>query len=316
MAIKETPTKISDYYNSLISKTKQKLILKEKEEEEIEKQLKELKKEVLNNLEDLNRDYKLDLNSYEEFVENRYIDGKFLKDSRNTFINKKNDYTLSSDIYIVFDLARIQKKLFEIKKEIFLSRKILKVSRSKYFDILRIFYGEVHKQMILNGYGYSLGHKVGWICINRRRYVGKHVLDYAATKKRKEELISQGKRIFNKDEYDWCKQNGLDYDGVDRRVFKKDEFGYELAFADCKIKNNHFNQIEPNDYRGAAIRGKTNEDLLKDCNNDIDKILELPVSLKTKLNLCLKVNKFLYTKYIRNENQESINIRKDNRKNR
>ena len=52
------------------------------------------------------------------------------------------------------------------------------------------------------------------------------------------------------------------------------------------------------------------------CNNDINKICNLPIDVRTKLNLCLKVDDTLYTKFIRNENQKPIAAGKADRKNR
>ena len=49
------------------------------------------------------------------------------------------------------------------------------------------------------------------------------------------------------------------------------------------------------------------------CNGDINKICELPLDLKTKVTLCDKADKILYTKFIRNENQKPITFVKTNR---
>ena len=50
------------------------------------------------------------------------------------------------------------------------------------------------------------------------------------------------------------------------------------------------------------------------CGSDKDKICELNVDIKTKLALCNKVDKYLYSKFIRNENQNKYNYSKVNRK--
>ena len=57
----------------------------------------------------------------------------------------------------------------------------------------------------------------------------------------------------------------------------------------------------------------TNDELIELCNRDIKKICELSVDLKTKVTLCDKVNKILYTKFIRNENQKPFTFTKTNR---
>ena len=49
------------------------------------------------------------------------------------------------------------------------------------------------------------------------------------------------------------------------------------------------------------------------CNGNTTKICELPLDLKTKVTLCDKADKILYTKFIRNENQKPITFGKTNR---
>ena len=49
------------------------------------------------------------------------------------------------------------------------------------------------------------------------------------------------------------------------------------------------------------------------CNGDTKKICELPLDLKTKVTLCDKADKILYTKFIRNEAQKPITFSKTNR---
>ena len=52
------------------------------------------------------------------------------------------------------------------------------------------------------------------------------------------------------------------------------------------------------DYRHQDIRGKTNQDLINECEGDVNKICELKIDLKTKLTLCDTVNKGLYINFI------------------
>ena len=57
------------------------------------------------------------------------------------------------------------------------------------------------------------------------------------------------------------------------------------------------------DYRSVKVRQYTNDGLIKLTGGDKEKICHLPVSLKIKLTLCLQVDKLMYTKFVRNENQ-------------
>ena len=317
MAIKNTPVNFRTYYKHLMEVCKDKKNNITTQLEELEKECSQLYNEIKDNATKYKEDYSFDLAKYSEFVNNEYSTGTFLKASKGAFVNRRDEYELVADLYDLYKLAKYQKQIYLYKKDLALVDKILSLGLYQYKDILKAYYTEVHKKLILDGAGYVFDNNMGWICINRCHLNNpKRPLDYAATKRRKEELIKEGKRIYNKEEADWCARNGLEYKAEDVRVFMNNEYCYEIPLINCKLIDGRKLKLDITDYRGAEIRGKTNEDLIKECDGDIDKICELSVDLKTKLTLCNKVNKMLYTKFIRNEAQKSINATSTNRKNR
>ena len=317
MGIKETPTNIKVYYNSM----KEAITRKHKETVEAFDSLRLLMsisyEEIKSNIDVYKKDFKVDLTDYPEFIEDKYIDGTFLKVAKGMFINRKNNYKLVADLFNLYNYAKKQKEKHDLMHKIELYEKMLQVSVKEYTDILRIYMTEVHKKMVLNGEGYVFGENIGWICVNRC-LIGKSKpkLDYAATKRKKEEIIKAGKRLYNKEEADWCKRNGLEYDAEDYRVFISKEYCYEIPLLNCKLPNGTKYKLDIADYRHASVRGKTNEDLIKECNYDTNKICELQVDLKTKVTLCDQADKILYTKFIRNEAQQPSTTPKTCRKNR
>ena len=64
-------------------------------------------------------------------------------------------------------------------------------------------------------------------------------------------------------------------------------------------------EFTPQDYRSVELRGKSNKQLIEECNNNLEKICELPIDMKSKLHMCVEVDKMLYTNFIRNEGQTS-----------
>lgn len=314
MAIKETPTNAKVYYKLFVEENKQKLndalLLKREIEEEIEVKHK--------NIEDCKNiyltEFGFNVDGYSEYKDNRYSTGNFLKAAKGLLINKQNNYELITDAFDLYDLANRQKDLHDVEDVIVLYKKCSEIKIKDYTEILRLYYTEVHKKLILEGQGYSISNGIGWICVNRCVFDRKHkMLDYAATKKREKELKEQGKRIYNKEEAEWCVNNGIEYKAEDKRVFVCNEYCYQIPLIDSKLPNGSKLKLEVTDYRHRSIRGKTNEDLIKECNNDTKRICELPIDLKTKLTLCDKVDKILYTKFIRNENQKPITFGKTNR---
>ena len=316
MGIKETPTNFRVYYKSMITANTR----KKKEAVEAYNKLCAQEKvkyeEVKSRVADYITNFHVDLMVYDEFINNKYSDGKFLKLTKGMFINRSNNYELDIDLYDLFTLARQQFEISNLEHNIEFINKLLSLTLKQYTEILRVYYTEVHKKLILEGGGYNISNGIGWICVNRcvikRR---RPRIDYAATKKREAELKAAGKRLYNKEEAEWCKRNGIPYEAEDKRVYMNNEYCYEIPLISSKMPNGHKLKLEISDYRHSSLRGNTNDQLIERCNNDITKICELPIDLKTKLTLCDKTDKILYTKFIRNEGQQSINTPKANRKN-
>lgn len=314
MSIKETPTNFRVYYKLFIEDYKQKLENALIEKEDLEEAVKTKYSTVSAWKDVYKKEFNIELDSYDEFVNNKYITGKFYKVAKGLLINKQNDYELVTDLFNLFDLADTQKQLYDCESKIAFYKKCIALKLKDYTNILRTYYTEVHKKLILEGQGYSFSNNIGWICINRCIFDKKKpMLDYAATKKKEKELLEQGKRIYNKEEADWCLRNGLEYKAEDKRVFVYNEYCYQIPLINCKLTNGDKLKLEITDYRHKDLRGKTNDDIIKLCNNDIKKICELPLDLKTKLTLCDKADKILYTKFIRNEAQKPITFGKINR---
>lgn len=317
MGIKETPTNIKVYYYSM----KDAITLKHKEAVDtfhsLSNTMSTTYKELTSCIDVYKTNFKVNLNDYPEFVEDVYKDGTFLKVAKGMFINRSNNYKLVSDLYTLYNYAKQQKEKYELGLKIELYERMLQLPLKEYTEILRTYMTEVHKKLILDGYGYAFGENIGWICVNRC-LIKKHrpKLDFTATKKKKEELIAAGKRIYNKEEADWCKRNGLTYNGKDYRVFIDKEYCYEIPLLNCKLPNGTKYKLDIADYRHSSLRGRSNETLIQDCNNDTNKICELQVDLKTKLTMCDLTDKILYTKFIRNEAQQPSTTPKTCRKNR
>lgn len=317
MAIKEVPITYRVYYKSMkdtYTQLRENAIAAKKDLTDL---INESYNTICKNIETFEKEFNVNLNKYEEFRNNTYIDGKFLKVAKGLFINRNNNYTLVSDLFDLYNFARKQKELYNLNKDIELYDKILALNIKQYNEILKKFYYAVHKEMIIKGVGYVFEHPIGWTCINRCHITRQSChIDYAATKKRKAQLIAEGKRLYNKEEAKWCKQNGIEYHAEDGRVYMNNEYCYEIPLCNCKLPNGTKYKLEVADYRGREVRGVTNEELAKKANNNLEEICKLSVDIRTKLNICNSVDKTLYLNFIRNENQEPLNITKVGRKNR
>ena len=317
MAIKEVPTNFRVYYTCMKESVTEQRIKALEVRDDLENNLVTLKDDIAAKAFVYKDRFNIDILTYEEFKQNKYINGKLYATARGLFINKKDNYTIVSDLFDLYTYAKKQKESYSISNEIQHYDKLLSLSMQEYCNILNVFYSEVHRQMILNGYGYSFEGSLGWICINRCHKVkSKPTIDFAATKKRKQEILAQGKKLYNKEEAEWCKEHGIDYDGVDGRVYLNNEYCYEVPLIDCHIPHGSKFKLTITDNRGRAVRGKTNQELVDESKGDKEYLCSLPVDLKTKLTLCNMADKTLYTNFIRNENQKPLNATSPRRKDR
>lgn len=307
MSIKRTPINYRTYYKMFIDKKsaeRDKLI--HYRSECINKN-NSIRNDLLKDNKTYISKYNLDLTNYPELTTNNYIDGSLFKVSKGLYLNKKDDYISQPEALILYDYACRMKEIYELDIEISKISLMALLSIDKYLEIMKIYYNKVHEMMIIEGKGYDIGNNLGWICINRcKRTSNKKVIDFAATKKKEKELIEKGEKIYNKEEAHWCEENGIEYNGVDKRVYLDTEYMYEIAWIKPTVNSASKYKFEPTDYRGSKIRGLTNEELLELANRNTKNICKLPVDIKTKLTLCVQINKNLYIKFIRNEAQKSI----------
>lgn len=311
-AIRNTSIGIKDYYQRLKDKAEY-----DKEKAKISyAELKEVIMERRSAIVPYVDKFRLPIIDYPEFQQNKYING-FLEDAAKSMYQ---DNRLSlEDKHLHFRLVSYAvslRKIVEYEKTIEKADKILALSFKDYRDFIREFYTEVQRQLIVEGNGYRLDGKLGWICYNRVLNTGKKMVDFQATKQNKEKLLAEGKRIYNKEEAEWCKQNDIEYDGVDATIYKQDVAWYELCLIGNRLPNANYLRIKPVDYRSVETRNYSTEQLYKHCDGDIDKIMKLDVSMKIKLNMCLESDKLLYTKFIRNENQTKSTYGSSSWKNR
>lgn len=246
--------------------------------------------------------FKYPIIDYPEFQQNKYINGRLENAAKGMFEDERKDPEMKHLCFRLVGYAVDLRKIYEESEKIRLYDKIINLSIKEYKRIVKTYYNAVERELILKGNGYLLEGKLGWICINRVVNTGARVCDFAATRKNKKRLIAEGKRIYNKDDAEYCRKHGIEYDAVDATVYKSDEVWYEYCLAGSKVQGRTlcFKAI---DTKGIKVRPYTNEELLKLVNNDLNKIMDLDLSMKNKFVLCIQADKTLYTKYIRNEEQ-------------
>lgn len=308
------PCSARTHYKRYKENNKYKLNILSQEVIDIKNQINEYHSYLLTNTEELNKNLHIRLNNYNDFLNNEYKDGKFLSFAKRLYNlkNINNDYL--NDVNCIYTLAIQQRVLLEKEKQLFICKKAIELDINKYLDYLRTYMIEVHKQLILLGNAYKLSKKIGPVCINRIRNIGNvYIIDYKATNENRKKLLAEGKPLYSVNEKEWCEKNNIPYNVEPYIVYKKNEVSYEFVLTRNIIRTIPV-KFKPSKFKSRKLES-TYDDIIKN-NNDIFKICNLEIDIKQKLNMCLLIDKKLYTKFIRNENQESIIIAQAIRKNR
>lgn len=260
------------------------------------------------------KDYNIDLTEFDEYNNNRYIDGKLLEFIQNKLIDNAGNDDVCKELFYIFNYAKAQKVLQSIRKQTEVYNKILKLKSRQYVKVLNIFYNQVHKLMVKYGFVYRY-NELGYIGINRFRidtsYTAPSMIDYKATKIRKQELIAQGKRLYNKFDEKWCKEHNIEYNGIKYVVPTTKTHCYELIlFKKTRALNNVF--FYANQYRAAGESRLTLEQLME-MYPTVDEILTLNMDVKCKANLCCQLDDNIAKILTRYEDEKAIRNRKANR---
>ena len=303
--IKPMPVHIREYYKAMKEAYTQKKDEALREREELISEIEVLQQDIESRHEDYLK-YKINLSQYPEFINNEYVDGHFYRMAKGAYLNKQNNYELTAELHTLLKLAEKQYRIYELKVQIELFNKILSIKTNEYVRYMREYFNVVHKKMIIEGCAYHFGNNIGDVLINRVKYTSKRkAIDYKATKARKAEIVANGGRLYNKEEAEWCEKNGIEYKAEDGRVYLDSEYYYEVFMCNKRFPNANSFSFTPQDYRAVELRGKSNKQLIEECDNNLEKICELPIDMKSKLHMCIEVDKMLYTNFIRNEGQTS-----------
>lgn len=242
-------------------------------------------------------------------------------DSKNTeLIDKVIDIYKNKDCkntkkLMVLHLIRYLKNLerssnCKIKIEALNMRAIM--SFDKFRSYVRRYYTQVQKE-VLEGNVYKFSNAIGEFFINRVKNVKgedyKGRLNFAATNKRKKEIIASGKTPYNHEDFLECERKGIKYNGVEYMVYLKEPYLYEFVFANMRLKGGNYMKFERTDYRNTSLRGMTDDEITL-LIEDRQDIFDLDADIRVKLKQLLKFDPTVYINYIRNDEQTKFKYRK------
>ena len=301
------PSNIQEYYTRMHDRAIYRVDKVRDELEEKRIQCIALKEEIKSKADIYKDKYKIDLMKYSEFRNNTFTSGEFRRAAMLVYMNRKENHTLVLELYNLVKLVNLQKRVLELERQFRIYRVLSTISFTDYRKVVTTYYNKV-QEFLLDGKGYAFTGRMGWICINRykKTTTKNRVLDYEATRKAKEKLIAEGKKPYDAEEAKWCKEHGIPYNGVKYAVVSSREYEYEIPLIESHIPGGKsFKRVTSSDYINTKLRGKNYDEMIELCHHDIEEIKHLDVDVKKKLEMCLRVNPLLYTKFIRHESQKS-----------
>jgi hypothetical protein len=309
-AVKETPVKVFTYYKILHELYSNKYETLKNKIDILTNSIIVNKRVVNSNYIKANKKFHVKLENYKEFVNNEYYNGE-LEDVAKVLFDKSDEDTKVFCIALVKFATNI-KLVAELNARCKLYKQIASLTRNDFTTLLKKYYNEVQRYILLEGYAYKLNETAGYLFVNKIRNSKKsRKVDFNKTNKRKAEVLAAGGEIYDKKKAEYFANHGLEYNGIDCRVYRDDpDFIYEFCNTYGKI---HDVRFESSDSRNGELRNKSNEDLIKEANGDVNYILNLDLDIRQKMIILVQMDKTLDIKYKRNDNYETIKCSSPNR---
>lgn len=237
------------------------------------------------------KDYNIVLDDYEiEFINQSYNPLKALEKSVIKLL-KKDTKGERQDIIELAKWCSILKNEYETNSTLRLTKIKTQLTFDDYKKCLFDFYCQVHK-IILNGGIYKFSHGIGTIRFRKFTFNENYrSIDFAATRKRKQELIDAGYTPYNKSDAATAEAEGREYNGVPYLVSKNSKYGYSVKIENSLIIQHRLPyDFKPVSYINAKYRNMSYTEILERFCKTEDDINYLQVDLRTKLSLLLLMN--------------------------
>lgn len=243
-------------------------------------------------------------NSWGTWKEPEYDESEHLTD----IIKLCLDDVKGNDRIILLQLLRyseLLKYLYSCRKRIKLAESRTSITFKQYKEYLRKYYMQATHKALIDGYAYRFGYNIGDLMINFWKYKDKvrdNYVDWAATNKRKQEILDAGLKLYNKEEAEIAKIRGLKYDGIPYVVYKTNTEYYNIELVNTKVVSRLNIKFKHSNYIPSKFRGKNVTELAA-MFKDVDEIAKQDLGIRHKLITCVEKDPSLYLKYIRNVEQ-------------
>lgn len=179
------------------------------------------------------------------------------------------------------------------------------IERSAYRDIDMQTYKEYLSKIIkkicdvvVEGKGYEFTNGCGIFIVEYEdcsATAKKHGINWAATNKKKKEILEKGLKPYNKQEAEEYAKAGLPYDGVDCIVYKEADYKIRLKLVAPKIEGVSNVGIIPTLTVSKDIRGKTYKELAASVPDSLLSARKLSPRIRAEIEIYR--DKLNYLKY-------------------
>lgn len=189
----------------------------------------------------------------------------------------------------------------EVHNKLVVAEKKLSLSFTDYRYYVFKYYSKVHKFLLL-GKGYKFSNGIGIVYLYRKQITGEgHKIDFHKTKLRKEELLKQGIKLYNKYEADRAAALGVPYNGIDYRVWLRKSAYYSIRFSHSRYFRKTYD-FSPVSYIHQKYRDYSQDTMATELCKSNEDIYDLQIDLRTKLDVYLKRNPERYIDFERINN--------------
>lgn len=296
--------KLKDYYLRYIYNAKNDV-------EEYQKSLNSIIKTKQDIKDIINENKFILYDKYDINLEDYDIEWNLMKYNKNEDLYKliiKFIKTISdTDRFIFIQIIKYCVKL----KEEYNTNNLIKIAKCRenltlkeYKNYINKYYLNVHKQ-VLEGFAYKFTNGIGTFLITYYKIDNKTKpkIDFAATNKRKKELLEKGYKLYDEKEADWYKARNIPYNAVDYRVYIDKKFFYDINFINSKIFHKGELDYQRTEYVHAKFRGLSYQEIADQNCNNFEDIINLNVDIKYKLNILLYKYPEKHNNFIRNDEQ-------------
>ena len=296
MVLPPADVTLSDYYNKFVTEQNS---IRRKYEEQLGEQINSrevCKEELLPELHKIADCVDIDIPNSKEFTENQIDSDKPLAVEINKALGKVTNIDKRQILKKVMAYCEKMNNANATINLINILDNRTQIDRKTFKTAVKYYYNVGVMKCLIEGYAYRISSGLMDLMVCDWNKGKKRVLDYAATKAKKQEIIDAGLKPYDEEEAKVYKARGLKYDGVDYKVYDRhDSFlalgGYHSKYADDRYIC--FSPVRSN-------QDKTYAQLAATCK-DLNDVYNLDIQGWAKVAVACIVDPTVRLKYARNE---------------